>query len=87
MAVCTGKPEAYVMVVCEVQSMMMAGTIGNAAYADIRGIGLVGEPITKLAKEMSVLLERWLGVPADRIYLNFTDVPANRWGWNHETFG
>jgi phenylpyruvate tautomerase PptA (4-oxalocrotonate tautomerase family) len=26
-------------------------------------------------------------VPPDRIYLNFTDVPAGNWGWNGDTFG
>ncbi|MGA2180101.1 MAG: phenylpyruvate tautomerase MIF-related protein [Verrucomicrobiota bacterium] len=26
-------------------------------------------------------------MPPDRIYLNFTDVPAANWGWNGNTFG
>jgi len=28
-----------------------------------------------------------LGIPIDRIYISFEDVPASMWGWNGRTFG
>ena len=28
-----------------------------------------------------------LGVPADRIYIGFEDVPGRLWGWDGSTFG
>ena len=27
-----------------------------------------------------------LGIPIDRVFLNFADVPSNLWGWNGDTF-
>jgi hypothetical protein len=33
------------------------------------------------------LLNDSLGIPPDRVYLNFTDVGAGHWGWNGSTFG
>lgn len=86
-AASTGKPEAYTMVVCDAATVVMGGSTGNAIFADVRGIGLGGNAVTQLAKDLCALFESLLGVPPKRVYLNFTDVPANRWGWNGETFG
>ncbi len=33
------------------------------------------------------LIEQHLGIPADRIYIGFEDVPGRLWGWNGGTFG
>ncbi|MBU6411280.1 MAG: hypothetical protein KGJ60_04600 [Verrucomicrobiota bacterium] len=33
------------------------------------------------------LLNQSLGVPPNRIHLNFTEVEAGNWGWNGKTFG
>jgi len=32
------------------------------------------------------LIQSELGVPKGGIYINSSDVPANRWGWNEATF-
>lgn len=88
MAETTGKPEQYVMVTLNQVSILMSGKSGEAAFVDIRGIGgLDGNINTQLSKKICQLLNQSLGVPADRIYLNFTDVPADNWGWNSQTFG
>lgn len=84
----TGKPEQYVMVSVSQADMMMSGKAGDAAFVDIRGIGgLTGEVNRKLSQQVCKLLNDSLGVPPDRIYLNFTDVEAGKWGWNGSTFG
>jgi phenylpyruvate tautomerase PptA (4-oxalocrotonate tautomerase family) len=41
----------------------------------------------KLSQQVCKLLNDSLGVPEDRVYLNFTDVEASNWGWNGSTFG
>jgi phenylpyruvate tautomerase len=84
----TGKPEGYVMVVVQDASIMMAGQEGPAAWVDVRGIGGM-DPSTnrKMSAAICELLHRQLGIPMDRVYLNFTDVPAGHWGWNGATFG
>ena len=84
----TGKPEQYVMVVASPAAILMSGKPGEAAFVDVRGIGgLGGEVNRQLSRKIGSLLKESLGVPPDRVYLNFTDVPAGNWGWNGSTFG
>jgi phenylpyruvate tautomerase PptA (4-oxalocrotonate tautomerase family) len=33
------------------------------------------------------LIEQHLGIPAERTYIGFEDVPGRLWGWNGGTFG
>ena len=83
-----GKPEQYVMVVVSPAAILMSGKAGDAAFVDIRSIGGLSDAVNRqLAQKICKLLSESLGVPPDRIYLNFTDVPAGNWGWNGDTFG
>jgi len=83
-----GKPEQYVMVSISRSDMLMSGKAGEAAFVDIRSIGgLSGETNRKLSQQVCKLLTDSLGIALDRIYLNFTDVEADAWGWNGSTFG
>ena len=83
-----GKPEQYVMVTITQAAMSMSGKAGDAAFADIRSIGgLSSEVNRKLSQQVCQLLTDSLGIPADRVYLNFTDLKAGNWGWNGSTFG
>ncbi len=83
-----GKPEQYVMVSASRCGMLMAGKPGEAAFVDIRSIGgLTIDVNRKLSRDLCKILTESLGVPADRIYLNFGDVEAANWGWNGSTFG
>ncbi|HWX18797.1 MAG TPA: phenylpyruvate tautomerase MIF-related protein [Candidatus Binatia bacterium] len=82
-----GKPEQYVMVTASQAAVLMSGNPGEAAFVDIRSIGgLSGEVNRKLTLQVCKLLTNSLGVPQNRIYLNFTDVEAANWGWNGSTF-
>jgi phenylpyruvate tautomerase len=83
----TGKPEQYVMVTANQSSILMSGKPGDAAFADVRGIGgLSGSVNRQLTEKICRLLNESLGVPANRIYLNFTDVEGSNWGWDGKTF-
>jgi phenylpyruvate tautomerase len=83
-----GKPEQYVMITIRAASMMMSGKPGDAAFVDVRSIGgLSGEVNRVLAQRVCKLLKESLGVPPDRVYLNFADVKPGNWGWNSQTFG
>ncbi len=82
-----GKPEQYVMVTLGAPDMLMAGKAGDAAFVDIRSIGgLSGDVDRQLSQKVCQLLKDSLGIPPERVYLNFTDVPASEWGWNGSTF-
>ena len=83
-----GKPQQYVMVAASQAAMQMSGSPGDAAFVDVRSIGgLTGDVNRKLSQKVCQLLHDSLGIPPNRIYLNFTDVEASHWGWNGSTFG
>ena len=76
------------MVTLNPASMLMAGKAGQAAFVDIRGIGgLSGGVNRQLSQKVCRLLKESLGVPEDRIYLNFMELEASNWGWQGKTFG
>ncbi len=83
-----GKPEQYVMVSVNPATIRMSGESGPAAFVDVRSIGgLSREANRKLSEKVCGILYQDLGVPPDRIYLNFTDTTAANWGWSGRTFG
>ena len=68
--------------------MQMSANSGDAAFVDIRSIGGLTDDVNRrLSQNVCKLLNDALGVPPNRIYLNFTDVQASHWGWNGSTFG
>ena len=83
-----GKPETYVMVTINPAAIQMSGAPGDAAFVDVRSIGGLNRDVNrKLSEGTCALLRETLGIPPERIYLNFTDVPAGNWGWKGGTFG
>lgn len=82
-----GKPERYVMVTVHSSApVLMAGTAEPAAFLDLRSIGLPDGKTEALSKALCGLIESAIGVPRDRVYINFADVPRAHWGWNGGTF-
>lgn len=83
------KPEQYVMVTLhDGAALLMAGQSGPAAFADVRGIGGFSPKANKaFCAKLCTLLSERMGIAANRVYLNFTDVSAGNWGWDGDTFG
>jgi phenylpyruvate tautomerase PptA (4-oxalocrotonate tautomerase family) len=82
-----GKPEQYMMVSVETTAaMVFAGTDKPCAFLELRGIGLPASKAGKLSQLLCGLMESHAGIPQDRVYINFTDVPPGLWGWNGDTF-
>ena len=83
-----GKPETYVMVSASKADLMMSGGEGSAAFVEVKSIGGLSHAVNeKLSAKICDLLEAQLQIPPDRVYLNFTEVPAFHWGWNGSLFG
>jgi len=83
-----GKPEKYVMIVAEKTDVIMSGSEGDAACAEIKSIGgLNGGVNQQLTAKICSLLKDQLGIPADRTYVIFQPLTADHWGWNGSTFG
>ena len=68
--------------------MLMSCNPGAAAFGDVRSIvGLTNGVNRKLSQKVRKLLNDALGVPENRVYLNFTEVETGDWGWNGSMFG
>lgn len=84
----TGKPERYVMLeLAGEKAMLFGGTAEPLAYAECKSIGLSKAQAGSLSAGIADLLHRRLGVPTDRVYIEFSNCPAEFWGWNGSTFG
>jgi phenylpyruvate tautomerase len=83
-----GKPEQWVMT-CLVPGLAMTfgGTTAPTAFAAVKNIGTMKPADTeRLSRELCGRLEKALGVPPERIYIELTDAIDHMWGWNGGTF-
>lgn len=84
----TGKPERYVMVeITGEKAMLFAGSDAPLAYAECKSIGLSTLQTKALSASITNLLNTQLAIAADRVYIEFSNCPAEFWGWNGATFG
>ena len=82
-----GKPERYVMVSLDTDgSMLFAGEEAPLAYLELKSIGLPEDRTRVFSSDLCRLVSGELGIPAERIYIEFTDAPRSMWGWNGATF-
>ncbi len=82
-----GKPERYVMVSIECNpAMLFGGSDEPLAYLELKSIGLPESKSADFSRALASLLDDELGLPADRIYIEFADAPRAMWGWNGGTF-
>lgn len=84
----TGKPERYVMVeLAGGKDMLFGGSSEPLAYLECKSIGLSPLQAQSLSASISQLLASELKLSAERIYIEFSNCPAEFWGWNGSTFG
>jgi phenylpyruvate tautomerase len=82
-----GKPERYVMVAFAPQPhMLFAGDPGPCAYLELKSIHLPEPRTGELSQALCGLMEDNLGVPPERVYIEFANASASLWGWNSGTF-
>ncbi len=82
-----GKPERYVMVAVEGERpMVFAGQAAPTAYLELKSIGLPEDLTSDLSSVLCALMESALGIPEDRVYIEFANARGALWGWNGGTF-
>ena len=82
-----GKPEQYVMVNLQANpDMLFAGSAEPLAYLELKSIGLPHDRTKELSATLAKSVEETLGVPANRVYVEFADAERHLWGWNGGTF-
>ncbi len=84
----TGKPERYVMIELDGdREMIFSGNSEPLAYVECKSIGLSSAQAKSLSASISQILETRLQITSDRVYIEFSNCPAEFWGWNGSTFG
>jgi phenylpyruvate tautomerase len=84
-----GKPESYVMTCLEPRARMtFAGTPAPSCYVEVKNIGTFTSAVTgRLSALICERLSSTLGVPPDRIYIEFADAKGHLWGHDGSVFG
>ena len=82
-----GKPESYVMISIQPETpLIFGGSDEPAAFVRLKSIGLPVDRCPELSKKICNLVEQEIGVPKDRVFIDFKDVARNLFGWNAKTF-
>ena len=81
----TNKSKKFVMAKLEDESKLFFNDQSQCCYLEIKSIGSLNPSL--MAKPICSFLNEKIGIPIDKIYICFEDVPAEMWGWNGRTFG
>ena len=81
----TNKSKIFVMAKLDDNSEMYFEDESPCCLLEIKSIGSLNP--SKMAKPISVFIHEKMGIPIDKIYISFEDVPASMWVWNGKTFG
>ena len=58
-----------------------------SSFVNVRNVGtMTRDQTAELSREICGHITRALGVPADRVFIEFGDAVDYQWGWNGETF-
>ncbi|MCG6870998.1 MAG: hypothetical protein LJE84_01810 [Gammaproteobacteria bacterium] len=81
------KPEKYMMVALEDQTALrFAGSDAPCCYLEMKSIGFPENDTGPMARMLCDLVQSELGIPPDRTFIEFVDVPRPMWGWDGKTF-
>ena len=81
----TNKSKRFVMAKLNDNSEMYFEDESPCCFLEIKSIGSLTP--SEIAKPISNFLYEKIGIPIDKIYISFEDVPASMWAWNGRTFG
>ena len=80
----TKKSRRFVMAKIDDNCQMYFDDVTPSCFLEIKSIGSLNP--SEMAKPISDFVCEKLGIPIDRIYISFQDVPASLWAWNGRTF-
>ena len=81
----TNKSKRFVMAKLDENSEMYFDDESLSCHLEINSIGSLNP--SEMAKPISDFISKKMGIPMDKIYIHFVDVPASMWAWNGKTFG
>ena len=81
----TKKSEQYVMVrLFDEVPMYFDEDFSPSCFIELKSIGSLRPQI--MSKEISFFISNQIGIPINRIYINFEDIEPSNWAWNAKTF-
>ena len=80
----TNKSKKFVMAKLEDDLDMYFDDFSPCCYLEIKSIGSLNT--SKMVNPICNFVYEKTGIPFDRIYISFYDVPPSNWGWNGKTF-
>ena len=80
----TNKSKRFVMAKIEDNCEMYFQDQSPCCFLEIRSIGSLNP--SEMAKPISNFVYQKIGIPIEKIYISFEDVPPSMWAWNGETF-
>ena len=81
----TKKSRRFVMAKIDDNCQMNFDDKTPSCFLEIKSIGSLNP--SEMAKPISDFIYEKIGIPKDKIYISFQDVPASLWAWNGRTFG
>ena len=81
----TNKSKRFVMAKLDDNLEMYFDDESPCCFLEIKSIGSLNP--SEMAKQISDFVYEKIGIPIDKIYISFEDVPASLWAWNGRTFG
>ena len=81
----TNKSKRFVMAKLDDSCHLYFDNETPSCFVEIKSIGSLNPSV--MAKPISDFVYKKMGIPIDRIYISFEDVPASLWAWNGRTFG
>ena len=81
----TNKSKRFVMAKLDDNLEMYFDDERPCCFLEIKSIGSLNP--SEMAKQISNFVYEKIGIPIDKIYISFEDVPASMWAWNGKTFG
>ena len=81
----TNKSKRFVMAKLDDNALMYFDDQSPCCFLEIKSIGSLNP--SEMAKPISNFVYEKMGIPIDKIYISFQDVPASVWAWNGRTFG
>ena len=81
----TNKSKGFVMATLNDNSAMYFEDQSPCCFLEIKSIGSL-KP-SEMAKPITDFIFKKMGIPIDKVYISFEDVPASLWAWNGRTFG
>ena len=81
----TKKSKRFVMAKLEDKANLYFNDESPCCYFEIKSIGSLNP--SEMANPICSFIHEKMGIPIDKIYINFYDVSPEMWGWNGRTFG